>query len=209
MKRIFLTLSLLSLMVLSPIAAQQVTGLVAQQGYADLVLINGKIVSMEDRSTTPNTTGRIVQAMAIKGKKIMALGTEQEMRALSGSNTRIVDVGGRTGLPGVIQTHYHIFGTAARVFGPQNGLTDDSINLKVMSGTSAEATAVKVRDAILNAIQVQQIPDGQWISVDLQDNPQNRPATTRTWLYRGAINRRQFDGAIKQHPILVRRRRRP
>jgi hypothetical protein len=193
-------------MVLTPVMAQQLPDLVGQQGYADLVLFNGKVVSMEDRSTIPNTTGRIVDAMAVKGKKIMALGSEQEMRSLSGPNTRLVDVGGRTVLPGLIQTHYHIFGTAARVYGPQNGLTDESIKLTVMSETSAEATAVKVRDAILNAISVQQIPDGEWISVDLTDNPDNQPGTTRTWLYRGAINRRQFDGAIQRHPILVRGR---
>ena len=206
MKRIFLSLSLLSLVAMSPVMAQQLPELVAQQGYADLVLFNGKIVSMEDRSTIPDTTGRVVDAMAVKGKKIMALGSEQEMRTLSGPNTRLVDVGGRTVIPGLIQTHYHIFGTAARVYGPQNGLVDESIKLTVMSETSAEATAVKVRDAILNAIRVQQIPDGEWISVDLTDNPDNQPGTTRTWLYRGAINRRQFDGAIQRHPILVRGR---
>lgn len=205
MKRIFLTLSFLSLIV-SPAVAQQLPDLVGQQGYADLVLVNGKIVSMEDRSTTPDTTGRVVDAMAVKGKKIMALGTEQEMRRLSGPDTRFVNVGGRTVLPGLIQTHYHIFGTAARVYGPQNGLTDESIKLTVMSETTAEATAVKVRDAILNAINVQQIPDGEWISVDLTDNPDNQPGTTRTWLYRGAINRRQFDGAIQRHPVLIRGR---
>lgn len=206
MNRIFLTLSLLSVLVMGPVMAQQLPELVAQLGYADLVLVNGKIVSMEDRSTTPNSTGRVVDAMAVKGKKIMALGSEQEMRSLSGPNTRFVNVGGRTVIPGLIQTHYHIFGTAARVYGPQNGLRDESIKLTVMSETTAEATAVKVRDAILNAIRVQQIPDGKWISVDLTDNPDNQPGTTRTWLYRGAINRRQFDSAIQRHPILVRGR---
>jgi predicted amidohydrolase YtcJ len=179
---------------------------VAQQGYADLVLVNGKVVSMEDRSTTPNTTGRVANAMAVKGKKIMALGTDQEMRRLSGPNTRFVDVGGRTVLPGLIQTHYHIFGTAARVYGPQNGLVDESIKITVMSETTAEATAVKVRNAILNAIRVREIPTGEWISVNLTDNPDNQPGTTRTWLYRGALNRRQFDGAIQEHPILIRGR---
>lgn len=206
MNRIFLTLSLLSVLVMGPVMAQQLPELVAKLGYADLVLVNGKIVSMEDRSTTPNSTGRVVDAMAVKGKKIMALGSEQEMRSLSGPNTRFVNVGGRTVIPGLIQTHYHIFGTAARVYGPQNGLRDESIKLTVMSETTAEATAVKVRDAILNAIRVQQIPDGKWISVDLTDNPDNQPGTTRTWLYRGAINRRQFDSAIQRHPILVRGR---
>ncbi len=206
MNRIFFTLSLLSVLVMGPVMAQQLPELVAKLGYADLVLVNGKIVSMEDRSTTPNSTGRVVDAMAVKGKKIMALGSEQEMRSLSGPNTRFVNVGGRTVIPGLIQTHYHIFGTAARVYGPQNGLRDESIKLTVMSETTAEATAVKVRDAILNAIRVQQIPDGEWISVDLTDNPDNQPGTTRTWLYRGAINRRQFDSAIQRHPILVRGR---
>ena len=206
MKRIFLALSLLSLVVMSPVMAQQLPDLVAQQGYADLVLVNGKVVSMEDRSTTPNTTGRVANAMAVKGKKIMALGTDQEMRRLSGPNTRFVDVGGRTVLPGLIQTHYHIFGTAARVYGPQNGLVDESIKITVMSETTAEATAVKVRNAILNAIRVREIPTGEWISVNLTDNPDNQPGTTRTWLYRGALNRRQFDGAIQEHPILIRGR---
>ncbi|MEE2822407.1 MAG: amidohydrolase family protein [Acidobacteriota bacterium] len=203
MKKIFLTLPLFILAVLVPVMAQQLPALVAQQGYADLVLVNGKIVSMEDRSTTPGTTGRVVDAMAIKGKRIMALGTEQEMRALSGSDTRFVNVGGKTVIPGLIQTHYHIFGTAARVYGPQLGLVDESTKLTVMSETTAEATAVKVRDAILNAIRVQQIPAGDWITVILTDNPANDPGTTRTWLYRGSINRRQFDGSIQEHPIMV------
>lgn len=203
MKKIFLTLPLFILAVLVPVMAQQLPALVAQQGYADLVLVNGKIVSMEDRSTTPGTMGRVVDAMAIKGKRIMALGTEQEMRALSGSDTRFVNVGGKTVIPGLIQTHYHIFGTAARVYGPQLGLVDESTKLTVMSETTAEATAVKVRDAILNAIRVQQIPAGDWITVILTDNPANDPGTTRTWLYRGSINRRQFDGSIQEHPIMV------
>lgn len=203
MKKIFLTLPLFILAVLGPVMAQQLPALVAQQGYADLVLVNGKIVSMEDRSTTPGTTGRVVDAMAIKGKRIMALGTEQEIRALSGPDTRFVNVGGKTVIPGLIQTHYHIFGTAARVYGPQLGLVDKSIKLTVMSETTAEATAVKARDAILNAIRVQQIPAGKWITVTLTDNPANEQGTTRTWLYRGSINRRQFDGSIQEHPIMV------
>ena len=90
--------------------SQQIPPLVAEQGYADRVLLNGKIVSMDDRSATPNTPGTTTQAMAIKGEKIMALGTNAEMRRLSGPNTRFVDVGGRTVIPGLIQTHYHSYG---------------------------------------------------------------------------------------------------
>ena len=85
--------------------AQSRPALVDQMGYADLVLMNGKIVSMDDRSITPETPGNIFQAMAIKGKKIMSRGTNEEMRALAGPQTVIENVGGRvvmTGLSGKI-----------------------------------------------------------------------------------------------------------
>ncbi|MBI4455887.1 MAG: hypothetical protein HY644_08315, partial [Acidobacteria bacterium] len=61
--------------------------LVDEMGYADIILVNGKIVSMDDRSITPDSPGHIYQAMALKGKKIMALGTNEEIKALAGSKT--------------------------------------------------------------------------------------------------------------------------
>ncbi len=186
--------------------AQQLPELVAQQGYADLVLINGKIVTMDDRSITPNSPGQTVEAMAIKGKRIMALGTSEEMRRLAGPRTRFVDVEERTVIPGLIQTHYHIFTGAARKYGPQLGFVDPSTKLTVVTETTPEATARKIRETILNAIQVQQLPKGQWITVDLREGPENRAATTRSWLYLGKINRRQFDDAIQDHPIVLKGR---
>ena len=49
--------------------SQAVPDLVDQMGYADSILVNGKIVTMDDRSIVPDSPGNIVQAMAIKGKK--------------------------------------------------------------------------------------------------------------------------------------------
>ena len=46
---------------------------------------------MDDRSTRPDTPGQNYQSMAIKGKRIMALGRNQEMRTLAGPATRILD----------------------------------------------------------------------------------------------------------------------
>jgi len=82
--------------------SQELPLLVARQGYADILLINGKIVTMDDRSNVPNTPGKIVEAMVIKGKKIMALGSNAEMRRLAGSETRFVDLGKRTVIPGLV-----------------------------------------------------------------------------------------------------------
>ena len=73
---------------------------VASQGYADLILVNGNVVSMDDRTIVPNTPGNIYQAMAVKGKRIMALGTNAEIRALAGPATQTIEVGNKTVLPG-------------------------------------------------------------------------------------------------------------
>ncbi|MBI2821825.1 MAG: amidohydrolase family protein [Acidobacteria bacterium] len=180
--------------------------LVDAMGYADRILVNGKIVSMDDRSAAPETPGRIHQAMAIKGKKIMALGSNDAVRSLAGPQTTMVDLGGRTVIPGLVQPHYHLYNSAGARYGPKVGMVDPSVKLTVVAEKTAEATAKKIRDTIHNAIRVQNIPRGQWITVALQEGRENRPATNRSWLYLGKINKRQIDSATSDHPVLVRGR---
>ncbi len=206
--RRFLTLCVLVLLFQGVGLSQQVPELVAEHGYADMVVTNGKIVSMDDWSTTPDTPGNIYQSMAIKGKKIMSLGTDAEMRALAGPTTRFVDVQGHTVIPGLIQTHYHLFGPAASRYGPDVGLIDPSVQLTIEAADSPEATSKKLRDAILNAIRIQNIPKGEWISVRLTENPNNLPGTNRIWFYGSQINRRtiQLDTAVPDHPVVINAR---
>jgi predicted amidohydrolase YtcJ len=184
--------------------SQSRPALVDEMGYADSLLVNGKIVSMDDRSSVPNTTGQIYEAMAIKGKKIMALGTNAEMNRLAGPKTQVVDVGQRTVIPGIVITHYHPETPSSRAFGPQVGLVDPSVNLTVVAEKTAEGTAKKLRETILNAIQVRKLPKGQWITVRLEEGKNNRRATTFTWLYLGKINRRQLDQGTEDYPVLVK-----
>ncbi len=91
MKRFF-TLLVMGLLSHGFGLSQQIPDLVAQHGYADMILVNGKIVTMDDWSIVPNTPGNIFQSMAIKGKKIMALGTNAEMRALAGPQTHLFEL---------------------------------------------------------------------------------------------------------------------
>ncbi len=183
--------------------AQSRPELVDQMGWADTVLVNGKIVSMDDRSSVPNTPGNIYAAMAIKNSRIMALGSVDEMRELAGPRTRIVDLGNRTLIPGLIATHYHMFTSAARRYGPQFGLTDPSIKLNVLADTTAEATAKKIRDTVVNALRTQDIPKGKWVSVFVDQNPESPPGTVRSWLFMGKLNRRQLDAVTPDHPMMV------
>jgi predicted amidohydrolase YtcJ len=67
---------------------------------ADLVLIHGKI-------HTEDSNRSVVQALAVRGNAIVAVGTYQAVSALVGPNTRTVDLGGRVVLPGIIDAHTH------------------------------------------------------------------------------------------------------
>jgi predicted amidohydrolase YtcJ len=77
----------------------------AQQPAPDLVLANGKIITVDERFT-------IAQAVAIKGDHIVAVGTNQEMAQLSGANTRRIDLLGRAVIPGLIDNHMHLLRAA-------------------------------------------------------------------------------------------------
>lgn len=199
-----LTLFLAALLACGAAFSQNRAALVDSMGYADTVLVNGKVVSMDDRSSTPDSPGHIYEAMAIKGEKIMALGTTAEMKELAGPKTQVIDLQKKTLIPGLIETHFHLFINAAAKYGPSQGLVDPSVKLTVTSDKTAEGTAKKIRDAVTNAIQVQKIPKGQWITVDLKESKENRRATSNTWLYLGAINRRQIDPATSDHPVFVK-----
>src|SRR5688500_19669200 len=75
----------------------------AQQAPADLILINGRIVTVDD--SRPEA-----QAIAMRGDTIAALGTTAEMRKLAGPNTKIIDLEGQLAIPGFIEGHGHFTG---------------------------------------------------------------------------------------------------
>ena len=72
---------------------------------ADRILVNGKIVTA-DRDFS------VVEAVAIKGDRILAAGTDAEILKLSGAGTEAVDLEGKTVLPGLIEAHAHPVGAS-------------------------------------------------------------------------------------------------
>ena len=91
-----------------PLQAQAIPAEVARFGYADTIFINGKVVSMDDKSSSTQV-GSVYRALAVKGNKIVKLGADQEVRALAGPDTRVLDLKGRTLIPGIIEPHMHIY----------------------------------------------------------------------------------------------------
>jgi len=68
---------------------------------ADIVLVNGNIVTIDAKRT-------VAQALAIKGGLILSVGDDQAVRSLSGDSTKVIDLGGRTVTPGLIDAHCHL-----------------------------------------------------------------------------------------------------
>lgn len=67
---------------------------------ADIVFVNGKIF-------TVNSGFSIAQAVAIKGDRIVAVGTNSEVKPFAGAGTEVIDLKGKTVLPGINDAHIH------------------------------------------------------------------------------------------------------
>ncbi len=85
--------------------------------YPETILVNGNIVSMDDAGVNENI-GTTYQAIAIRDGRILALGTTEDIRRLAGPNTKVFDIMGRTAIPGVTDTHTHIWGYSQGHWGP-------------------------------------------------------------------------------------------
>jgi len=72
----------------------------ARAQNADTVFLNGKIL-------TGSAPFEIREAIAVRDGKIAAVGKSSDIRKLVGANTRVIDLGGRTVIPGLIDSHMH------------------------------------------------------------------------------------------------------
>ena len=72
-----------------------------KQLLADSIIKNGKVL-------TVNQTNDIVEAVAIRGDKILAVGSNADVDAYLGEGTRVIDAAGKTVLPGFIDAHIHV-----------------------------------------------------------------------------------------------------
>src|SRR3954451_9825551 len=68
------------------------------QHAPDTILVNGKLVVYD---------GAPAQALAVRDGKIAAIRNSSDIRALAARSTRIIDLGGRTVIPGLIDSHIH------------------------------------------------------------------------------------------------------
>ncbi|MBC7291647.1 MAG: amidohydrolase family protein, partial [Actinotalea sp.] len=112
---------------------------------ADLVLVNGRITTL---SLDPAVPGEVT-ALAVRAGRVLAVGGEEEVRAHVGPATRVVDVGGRRVVPGLVDSHVH-FVRAGRTWA-------DEVRWEDMTTLADALAAVGERAA--------QLEPGAWIRV--------------------------------------------
>ena len=109
---------------------------------ADLILTNGRVV-------TPDATAPCRRALAIRGETFLAVGDEKDVMSLAGPHTQRIDLGGRTVIPGLNDSHLHII---------RGGL---NYNLELRwDGVPSLADALH-----LLRRQAQRTPPPQWVRV--------------------------------------------
>lgn len=134
----------------------------AQQTPSETVFVNGKIVTVDDESFS-SRLGTIAQAMHVKDGKILHIGTNDQIRPMAGPNIKVIDLKGRTVLPGFILTHEHPYDwspvSPAIV---KKVLTDDIVVTRVMEGSPEQN--LKAFPGVL-AEAVSKTKPGQWIYI--------------------------------------------
>lgn len=113
--------------------------LAAQATPADLVFVNGVVATVD--SQRPRA-----EAVAVRGDRIVAVGTTAEVRRLAGPSTRVVDLAGRLLIPGFIEGHGHY-----------TGLGESKLVLDLTTASSWDDIVAMVGAA------VQKARPGEWI----------------------------------------------
>ncbi|MDH5450564.1 MAG: amidohydrolase [Candidatus Bathyarchaeota archaeon] len=108
---------------------------------ADMVLLNGKIITVDSNDT-------IAEAVAVKDKKIIYTGDSEGIKSLIGEKTKRIDLKGKTVLPGFIDAHTHMELIANNLF-----------------WLDVHSPPLKSVEEILKKIEkkVQQTPKGEWV----------------------------------------------
>jgi len=141
--------------------------------YPDLVLMNGNIVTMDINNPE-------ARAVAMTQGGIQAVGSDEEIRAMAGEGTRIIDLGGKVVLPGFIDCHTHFL---------QMGISLSYLDLR---GTSSI-------DEVLQKLseRARETEKGAWIIGCRWDESK--------WKERRYINRFDLDRVTPDNPVMLKR----
>ena len=148
-------------------------GLLGAQRAADLVFTNGRIYTVD--ITRPTAS-----ALAVRGSRIVFVGSDAEAKALTGSATRVVDLQGKTVIPGIIDAHAHLL-----------GLGTSLRNVNLVGATSYAEVVSRV------AARARTVKPGEWIL--------GRGWDQTRWASNAFPTHEDLSRALPNHPVVLSR----
>ena len=143
-------------------------------GEMDLVLLNGKIITVDPHDG-------IAEAVAVRNGKFIAVGATQDIRTLAGAGTRVIDLGGKCVTPGLVDSHIHVM-----YYGQQfrEGLLD------------IRFPKARSKKELLQLVETRagETPKGQWIVGNQGFNLNVGDAPSRV----------ELDAVAPHHPVFLK-----
>jgi len=141
---------------------------------ADTVYLNGKVI-------TADKAFSIAQAMAVKDGRFVGVGSSAEMQKYVAANTRVVDLQGKTVIPGLMDSHSHMNGAG----------TAETTAQVIAAKTVADAQAI-----IAAFINAKNVPPGKWV----QTSRWHPPSQLKEQRY---LTRQELDAVAPNNPVYV------
>lgn len=143
--------------------------------FADLILRNGKIISLNPQES-------VFQALAVKFNRIITVGSNSDVDKYGGEETKIIDLLGKTVIPGLIDSHGHFIneGSSKQIY----------VDLSEEAGIHSISDIQKILKT-----KAEHTPIGDWIFGYQEDDSKLEE--------KRHPNRIELDAISKEHPILI------
>jgi len=141
---------------------------------ADLILVNGRVMTVDADFT-------VAEALAVRGNRIVAVGSTDRVAELAGPRTRILDLDGRTVIPGIIDSHIH--------FAPLGR------DVREQAELGFAMSAEEIVEAVADLEERRSPGPGEWLVGNRWDQYKYDPMFTR-W---------DLDAVVPDNPVLLNR----
>jgi predicted amidohydrolase YtcJ len=174
----------------------------AQQAPPDTILYNAKIITMNDH-TPSESIGTTAQAVAIRGNSIVGVGTDAQVRALAGPNTKSWDLKGRTVTPGYGGTHDHPMDwDTINPYIVRKVITDDKHIERFIWDTPPDKVLAEFTSTLKEAVG--KAKPGQWVRISVLYGKGYLWSEEISAMFGRQITKKLLDLAAPNNPVQIR-----
>lgn len=158
--------------------------------YAEIIIVNGQVITADNDDPKKVT---IAEAVAIRGDRILAVGSNREINALKADWTEVIDAKGNSVIPGLIDTHNHLYEHTLDFAWVIKSIPE-MLELRIKVDNPDDLVPLVEKAIVARA---RQIPKGNWIRVNA------RPPDAAVKAFGTSLTRQRLDELAPDHPTYV------